>query len=193
MKKQTLATALISTLLITAIAGTRLSLLAKANFSMYPSSPVIHIESPTNSSYSATVLTLNVTVTTLNNPYDHSDIAQRITRRVSYSLDGKSQGDIPETSHSLENEIGDDVYLSFVSNFSAVLPELTDGPHNLTVHAEYDYNSIRLKRESESTVYFTIDPEIDATVPFTTALIASGVSATVAGVALVVYFKKRKR
>jgi len=191
--KRTLAAVFFLVLLIATLAGTRLSLLAKANFSMYPSYPVIHIESPTNSTHSVTILILNVTVTTLNNPYDHSDISQRITRRVSYSLDGKSQGTLSETSHSRENEIKEDVYLYFVSNFSAVLPELTDGPHNITVHAEYDYRRQGLKRESESTVYFTIATEIDAAPPFTTAAITSGVSVAIIGMGLLVYFKKRKQ
>jgi len=72
----------------------------------------------------------------------------------------------------------------------AVLPELIDGPHDITVHAEYDYNPYGIHRESESIVSLIID----TTPPFPTVLMLTvpGASIVAIGLGLLVYFKKRK-
>lgn len=180
MKRPALAPALIFTLLCYVVAGTQLSLLAKADPSPLPINPIITIESLTNSTYNVNTLALNVTIKTIKTSFEGTNVAQNTTRVVSYSLDGKSGGFIAETSYSYEDSI-------FIG--SAVLSELTEGPHNITVRAEYDYNPYGIHRESQSSVYF----RIDTTPPFPTVLVVATSVASVAivGAGLFCYFRKR--
>jgi predicted phage tail protein len=66
------------------------------------------------------------------------------------------------------------------------LNDLTNGAHNITVYALDNYGI----RGASETASFTIEQPA----PFPTALAATafGVSATVIGIGLLVYFKKRK-
>jgi hypothetical protein len=190
MKRTALTITLAIAFLLSIVAGAWLTFLTKANPSPEPSNPVITIELPTNSTYNVNTITLNVTIKTMKTLFEGTDPAQNTTRGVTYSLDGKSPSLIAETSYSYNNSywaVGSDV--TFIG--SAVLSELTDGPHNITVRAEYDYNPYDIHRESESTVYFTID----ATPPFPTVpvAVASGASLTVVAAGVLVYWKKRKR
>jgi hypothetical protein len=187
MKRKTLALTFILAIFLTAMAVPQPSFLTKANiFPFEPTNPIIIIESPTNSTYNVTSLTLNVTIKTMKTLFEGTDPAQNTTRVVTYSVDGESPRVITETGYNYNTSLGSNV--TFIG--SAVLPELPDGPHNITVHAEYDYNPYDIHRESESSVYFTID----TTPPFPTALVvaASGASVAVVGLGLLVYFKKRK-
>lgn len=176
MKKTALSLTLVTALLISALAGSQLSSLTKANyFPFEPNNPIIIIESPTNSTYNVNSITLNVTIKTMKTLFEGTDPAQSMTRLVTYSLDGESSGIITETSYSYNNSFwaaGSNV--TFIG--SAVLPELTDGPHNITVHAEYDYNPYDIHRESQSSVYFRIDttsPDISILSPSDEAYITS--------------------
>jgi hypothetical protein len=162
-------------------------ILTTANvFPFEPNNPIIIIESPTNSTYNVTSLTLNVTIKTMKTLFEGTDPAQNTTRVVTYSLDGESPKVITEISYDYNTSLGSNVTFTGL----AVLPELTDGTHNVTVHAEYDYNPYGIHRESESSVYFLID----TTSPFpNTLVIASVITVAFVGVGLLVYFKKRKR
>jgi len=118
--------------------------------------------------------------------FEGTDPAQNTTRVVTYSVDGESPRVITETRYNYNTSLGSNV--TFIG--SAVLPELTDGPHNITVHAEYDYNPYDIHRESESSVYFTIN----TTPPFPTTLVIASVAAIAAvSVGLLVFFRKRRR
>ena len=117
--------------------------------------------------------------------FEGTNPAQNTTRVVTYSLDGESPKVITETSYDYNTSLGSNVTFTGL----AVLPELTDGAHNITVHAEYGYNPYDIHRESESTVFFIID----TAPPFPTVLvIASLITVAVVGLILLVYFKKRK-
>ena len=152
--KKALALTLALALLFSTVAGTHLVNIVKANPAPEPNNPIIIMESPTNNTYHIAPLTLNVTIKTMKTLWEGMNIAQTQTRVVTYSLDGESPRPITETS-----------YNNYVSLYSedvtftgyAVLPELPEGLHNITVHAEYDYNPYEIHRESDSTVYFRID------------------------------------
>jgi len=186
MKRKTLALTFISAIFLSVMTGSQLSL-TKANvFPFEPNNPIIIIESPTNSTYNVTSLTLNVTIKTMKTLFEGTDPAQNTTRVVTYSVDGESPIVITETSYNYNSSLGSNV--TFTG--SAVLPELPDGLHNITVHAEYGYNPYDIHRESESSVYFTID----TTPPFPTTLVIASVAAIAAvSVGLLVFFRKRRR
>jgi hypothetical protein len=186
MKRTALALTIIMAFFLLAMASSQPSFLTKANvFPFEPNNPVIIIESPTNSTYNVNSLTLNVTIKTIKTLFEGTDAAQNTTRVVTYSLDGESPRVITETSYSYNVSLGSNVTFTGL----AVLPELTDGPHNITLHAEYDYNPYGIHRESESSIYFTID----TTPPFPTTLITvSGVALATVSLGLLVYFKKHK-
>jgi hypothetical protein len=188
MKRTATALTLIMALLFSAMAGTQIIFLVKANpLTVSPNNPIIIIESPTNDTYNVNSLTLNVTIKTMKTLFEGTDPAQSTTRVVTYSLDGESSSVVTETSYDYNTSLGWNVTFTGV----ALLPELKNGPHNITVHAEYDYNPYGIHRESESTAYFAID----TTPLFPTAfcIAASGASLAVVGIGLLVYFKKRKR
>jgi hypothetical protein len=118
--------------------------------------------------------------------FEGTDPRQNTTRLVTYSLDGKSPIVVTETSYNNNVSLG----FSVVFTGFAILPKLTDGPHNITVHAEYNYDPYEIYRESETSVFFIIDTGQ----PFSTVLVttASGVCLAIVGIGLLVYFKKRK-
>jgi len=161
-----------------------------------PQNPIITIESPTDSTYNVDALTLSVTIKTIKTPFEFAGSVQNTTRVVTYILDGKSQGFVTETSYGYDDSNPTST-VTFVG--SASLSELKDGPHNLTVHAEYDYNPYGIHCESESTVYFMIDtitskPHISpVTFPMTIVIAISVVIGTVAGASILVAFRKRSR
>jgi len=154
MKRTALALTFIAAITLSVIAGSQLSL-TKANvFPFEPNNPIIIIESPTNSTYNVTSLTLNVTIKTVKTLFEGTDPAQNTTRVVTYSLDGESPKVITEISYDYNTSLGS-INVTFTG--LAVLPDLSDGAHNITVHAEYDYNPYGIHRESESTVHFIIE------------------------------------
>jgi hypothetical protein len=152
-------------LLCSAVAGTQLSLLAKANPAplFYPRNPVIDIESPTNRTYNVTSLPLKVTIETFNNYFEAAEgtVTEGL---VSYSLDGENSQLIGNTTFRGQSPMPAGYtpgkYTTFAT--SAVLSELREGSHNLTVRAQYDYietydRSQDEHRESESSVFFRVD------------------------------------
>jgi len=188
MKKTALAL-IVSTIFLLLVVLSKRSPLTTANiFPFEPTNPTIIIESPTSSTYNVNSLTLNVTIKTMKTMFEGTSPMQNTTRRVTYSLDGESPTAITETSYDNNVSLGSNVtYTGF-----AVLPKLTDGPHNITVYAEYDYDHYyEIYRQSETSVFFAIDTAM----PFPTVLVttASGACLAIAGIGLLVYLKKRGR
>ena len=102
-----------------------------------------------------------------NSNYTSSEVSLNFTVDkpvvwMGYSLDG--QGDVSVTGNS-------------------TLTGLANGLHNVTVYAKNEFENIG----ASETIYFTVK------VPFPTMLVvASTATATIIGVGLIVYFKKRK-
>jgi hypothetical protein len=187
--KKTALTFIVSTIFLLLVVSSQRSPLATANiFPFEPTNPTIIIESPINSTYNVNSLTLNVTIKTMKTLFEGENPMQNTTRLVTYSLDGESPAALTETSYDNNVSLGSNVtYTGF-----AVLPKLTDGTHNITVYAEYDYDHYyEIYRQSETSVFFAID----TVVPFPTVLVttASGACLAIAGIGLLVYFKKRQR
>jgi hypothetical protein len=155
MKRKALALTLVLALLFSAVAGAQLSLLAKANFIFPPGNPIITILSPTNSTYNVTTLSLKVTFETYHTAFEAPLVSNK-TRVFSYALDGKNPDPLTITTARDEGYPGGDVFFES----SDILPDLTEGLHNLTVRIVSDYFQLpadRFHTESESTVYFRID------------------------------------
>ena len=188
MKRTAVALTLILVLMFSGVAGAILVKVAKAN--PFPTEPVISIESPANKTYNVNSLVLGVTIVTKYDGYYFTS-ARRL---VSYSIDGKADVPIAETDYSYNRD-----EKASTSNGSAILTELTDGPHKLTVYAKYDYDVHII--ESQSSIYFTIDttplptPTPSGQQPLfpTTFVLASVVSVVVVGGGLILYLKKRKQ
>ena len=188
-------------LLFSAVAGAIFVNLATANPAplFYPRNPVISIESPTNRTYNVNSLPLKVTIETFNNYFEAAEgtITEGL---VSYSLDGENSQLIGNTTFRGQSPMpagyipGE--YTTFAA--SAFLTGLREGLHNLTVRANYDYIETYDRtqdehRESESTVYFSIDTGVAEPFPTTLVITASGVSLVVVAAGVLVYWKKRKR
>jgi hypothetical protein len=156
MKRKASALTLALALLFSAVAGAQLNLLAKANFIFPPGNPIITILSPTNNtSYNASTLSLKATFETYHTAYE-APIVSNKTRVFSYALDGKPPEPLTITTARDEGYPGGDVFFES----SDILPELTEGLHNLTVRIVSDYfqqPADRFHTESESTVYFRVD------------------------------------
>lgn len=190
MKRATLTLTLILALLFSAMVGAQLSPLAKANFCFSPANPVITIVSPTNRTYNISTLSLEVTFETYKTGYPGGPESNE-TRLFTYTLDEENPEPINITNSSVAINPGGDVFFEG----SALLTELTEGRHNLTVRVVFDYpsdfpESIQsFHTETESTVYFTIDTPQN----FPTALvITASVMFGTAAATLLVYIKKRK-
>ena len=188
VKRKRTAVALVFALSLLLVYVTTVVEEGKANFFPFePTSPVIIIKSPTNSTYNVTALTLNVTIKTMKTLFEDTNPEKmpNATRLVTYTLDGEKPKVVTETSYNPNVTVGSSVIFTGI----AVLPELTEGPHNITVHAEYDYNPYDIHRESESNVYLIID----STPPFPTTIVAASmITVALIGTGLLVCFKKRK-
>jgi hypothetical protein len=193
VKREALALTLITALLFSAIAGARLSLLAKANFVFPPANPRITITSPTNNtSYNVSTLSLEVTFETYKTGYEEPSVSNT-TRLFTYALDWKQPENITITNATVASYPGGNVFFAGSAN----LANLTEGLHNLTVHVVFDYFQLpndSFHTESESTLYFKIEPaphNISILMPdLLPILLVTAVSVVTIGV--LVYFKKRK-
>jgi hypothetical protein len=147
MKRKTALTWIISfVLLVSLVAGMQVVEVAKAN--PFPTSPVISIESPTNKTYTANSLLLNVTlVTQWDGLYFTSE-----NRIVNYCVDGKESVQITQTEYRFDAEKQASIFSG-----SAALADLAEGTHNLRVNAEYHYDNGKQVFASNSNVNFTID------------------------------------
>ena len=116
----------------------------------YPLASGIYIRSPTNRTYTSSLLTLNASVTGL--------VASNIKISMTYSLDGIPNNTLPTVIHSREH--------SFQATIigTADLPTLSYGSHNITVYAKYEVNDASMGgvyyskyvHYDNSTVCFTI-------------------------------------
>lgn len=125
------------------------------------SSP-LSINSPSNSTYSSGLLTLNVTVKTLLNPE-----ASNIT--VTYSVDEGTNTTVNTESTRVPiwadiiypngtKTKGISIQSPYLITAIATPPELPEGFHNITVYAKYDFSGdTRQIGLDEKTVYFTVN------------------------------------
>ncbi len=158
MKRTALATTLTLAFLISVVAGVHT---VKAQHTpdgkAFPLASPIKIISPSNSTYSPNSLILNVTSRVIFNP-DYANL--------SYSIDGKNNATLPITITFVPIEAtiiyangtettGTSMFSPYEITGWVALPELPEGPHNITVYAKYQANNI-IGLDS-STVHFTID------------------------------------
>jgi hypothetical protein len=159
MKRSASALTLILALLVLLVAGVQ-----TVNADSQPVSPVlsnVHIVSPSNSTYSSSLLTLKANVTTLG--------GSNIKTSMAYSLDGTSNQTIPIT---IEYPAGNSFTMALHVGLLD-LPTLNEGSHNITVYVACEYpNNNRFVNEPDtitafynSTVYFTISTNSEQNIP----------------------------
>jgi hypothetical protein len=123
----------------------------------FPLASPISIMSPSNSRYSSNLLTLNVTFKLLLDPS---------CANISYSVDGKNNATLPIEATMVPvmalityangtTTTAPAIFSPYTITGYVVLPELPEGPHNITVYAEYQANSVI--GLDNNMVYFTID------------------------------------
>jgi hypothetical protein len=101
------------------------------------------IISPTNTTYNSNILNLNVT---------GRIIAVNTRLTMNYSLDGQNPIPFPIQTY-IPNP--DFQYIGAI-NGSIILPQLTNGPHNLTAYADLEAAGTHL---AQATVWFTINAQ----------------------------------
>jgi len=136
----------------------------------FPLASPISITSPSNSTYSSGLLTLNVTVKTFLNP-NTSNLT------LVYSIDGKTNTTIRTESTPVPIEVettdangtkttGVSIQSYYLITGWATLPEMPEGSHSITVYGKYEfpgsYHNIGL---DNSTVYFTISTNSEQEIP----------------------------
>ena len=196
------AAGLIMALLITAVAGTFLVGLGKANpILIKPIYAEISVQHPQEKTYSISVVALNFTVKTNSDP-------SLIT--YGYLLDGKVNGTVDQINITGTEITYDDQptwtgdkptdyyywpYAEYTLEGEAVLSGLSDGVHNITVY-QGSIDDFLLS----NTVSFIIDttPEDDAqsepSVLISIAPIAvSTVAVVILSVVLLVYYRRKRR
>jgi hypothetical protein len=171
MTTKALVVAFVLALLISLVAGVQT---VKAPYTEdgqgFPLASPISITSPSNSTYSSGLLTLNVTVKTFLNP-NTSNVT------LVYSIDGKTNTTIrtESTPVPIEAEFTDangtkttgvSIQSYYLITGWATLPEMPEGSHSITVYGKYEfpgsYHNIGL---DNSTVYFTIGTNSEQKIP----------------------------
>jgi hypothetical protein len=174
------------------------------NIFISPSLQHISIQSPQNGTNHSEPVLLNFTAKYSHFPEGYSYI---------YTIDGQSiesaleshQWVEPDPMVGTETVTDDDFkYVEYTIRGSVYLPNLGEGEHKLTLYSRALYHSVNDYDDVE-TVYFntgepvptstpTPSPEPKSTLePFPITLVAaSGTSAALIGIGLLVYFKKRK-
>jgi hypothetical protein len=184
MRKAAVAV-LISALLFSAVAGTLMVSFAEANpYEFKPEYCYIFIQSPKNGTFNTQPVLLNFTVK--NNYW--SDLT------YFYTLDGqypRSDAWVKEVqivgNETISNYTGFLQYVEYTSWGHTVLPNLSEGSHELTLTAV-----VGTDWRGSTTVYFSVAEEQQPE-PFPiTLVIAAFVTVIVLGAGLLVYFKKRK-
>lgn len=171
MKTTASALTLILTLLILLVAGVQTVTAPYTSDGQYfPLASPISITSPSNSTYSSGLLTLNVTVKTFLNP-NTSNVT------LVYSIDGKTNTTIRTESTPVPIEVettdangtkttGVSIQSYYLITGWATLPEMPEGSHSITVYGKYEfpgsYHNIGL---DNSTVYFTISTNSEQEIP----------------------------
>jgi hypothetical protein len=203
MKRTALAPTLILALLFSAVAAAELVNLAEANPTyIKPLYCRISIQSPQNGTYNTETVFLNFTVKTNEGDFD--------SYPYFYLLDGQSSVEVEEIQVIGQKRVSDDVsyygstpwapYTEYTLRGQAVLSNLSDGWHNLTVFmgADWVISNQTIVDPFFATVHFSIDttslehPQEPQSEPFPTTLVAASVaSVVVIGAELLLYFKKR--
>jgi hypothetical protein len=206
MKKTVLALTFILTLFSAAFC-TQIISLAEANPNMFMKPRYCHIsiQSPQNGTLNSAQILLNFTV----EKCDVSDVYSYF-----YILDGQdiqSGVKIEEIQFVGEETISNDAGFPYVETTlmgQAVLPNLSDGAHSMTVFIGEVLGDGAIRPANvdpfSATVSFNVDsaiqspsptPQENEQKPFPTTMVAtaSGVSTALACLGLLVYFKKRKR
>jgi len=171
MKRTASALTLSLALLISLVAGVQTVIAPYTSDGQYfPLASPISITSPSNSTYSSGLLTLNVTVKTFLNP-NTSNVT------LVYCIDGKTNTTIRTESTPVPIEVettdangtkttGVSIQSYYLITGWAALPELPEGSHSITVYGKYEfpgsYHNIGL---DNSTVYFTIDTNSEQEIP----------------------------
>ena len=147
---------------------------------VYPLASGIYVKSPTNNTYTTSLLTLNASVNAL--------VARNIKISMTYSLDGMPNNTLPTTIHSLEHSF------QAIILGTADLPPLSFGSHNITVYTKYEVHDATMGGVyyskyvyyDNNTVYFTIStnseskiPEFSSSVPLLTILLPATITATI--------------
>ena len=160
MKRIALVLTLILALLISLVAGVQTVKADSQTVSPFFSG--INIISPSNSTYSSSLLTLNVSVTTLG--------GSNLKISMNYSLDGTYNQTIPVT---IQYPTGNSFMLALHTGL-ANLPALPEGSHNITVYVEYEYPNNNkfvtpfpgtVTQFYDSVVYFTISANSEQKIP----------------------------
>jgi hypothetical protein len=170
MKRTASALTLIFSLLGLLVAGVQT---VKAPYTAdgqgFPLASPISITSPSNSTYSSGLLTLNITVKTFLNP-NTSNVT------LVYSIDGKTNTTIhtETTPVPIEAEFTDangtkttgvSIQSYYLITGWATLPEMPEGSHNITVYAKYEFPDSHNIGLDNSTVYFTISANSEQEIP----------------------------
>jgi len=189
MKKTALTLTFILVLLFSVLAEIQVVFFASAATdaaeNVAASSYAILIESPNNYTIYETSMPLNFIVTWLTSD-DTKYIEWRYLTSLSYSIDDKPAVTIMNGTTSVS---------PFKMNKALNISELSNGQHKIEVKASFLQNSANLILStyniSSAPVYFSVEsPE---SFPTTLVATASGASAAVVGVGLILYFKRRKR
>ena len=198
---------LIAVLFVLSFLGIQLISSAGANPNMFmkPRYCNISIQSPQNGTQNSAPILLNFTV----KKWDITDVYSYF-----YILDGQdyqSGVKLEEIQFVGEETISNDAGFPYVETTllgQAVLPSLSDGAHSMTVFIGEVLGDGTIRPANvdpfSATVSFNVDsaiqspsptPQETASAPLPTTLMAtaSGVSAALACLGLLVYFKKRRR
>jgi hypothetical protein len=199
MRRTALALTLILALLFLMLAGKQLVDLAGANpIYAKPTHFRISVQSPQNSTYNTQPIFLNFTVETNEGDFN--------AHPYFYLLDGEngqSSVKIEEIQVIRQREVSNelsyyagiywDPYTEYTLRGQAVLPNLSDGEHNVTVFIDFLGNQtieMDLFALVPFTIYNTSQSEIQEP-SSTTLVIVSIASVAVIGASLLVYVRKR--
>ena len=148
MKKRVVVAVFVLALLFSPTAGVQR--VKASSQTEYPLASGLDITSPSNTTYISSLLTLNVSITTID--------ASNIRISMTYSLDGMFNNTIPLITHSRENSF------QATKTGSVILPTLSYGSHNVTVFAEHTINN-ELAHLDKNTVHFTIRSNSEQEIP----------------------------
>jgi hypothetical protein len=187
MKRTVLVLTLITVLFFLEVVSAQLEI-ARANPS--PSPLQVFIDSPTSYGKNSNSVWLNISIIVFHDTLEGSE-----NRWIAYSLDGQDNVSMAPNYQGVSLFDG---YPGSLATAETAL-WLPDGLHDITVYAKYNYGG--WISESNSSVEFVVgastnpNPQITKLIspPFIIMLVMClTFSATIIGLGLLVYFKKRK-
>jgi hypothetical protein len=205
MKRTALTLAIILVLSLAALAGIPVVNLAGANpIYTKPTYVRISVQSPQNTTYNTQPIFLNFTVETNEGDFNAYPYFYLLDGQ-----DGKSSVKVEDIQLVSQKRISDDIspyhdierrtilwdpYTDYTLRGQAVLPNLSDGDHNVTVFIDFLGNQT-IEMDFFASVPFTIHntSQSESQEPFPTVPVAIASVAMVAiiGLGLLVYFKKK--